>query len=213
MSTTHFPPKSYMMPSPTTILYVLFFWEVITAFKRKYTRRSTFKKALERSKITNKKLLVIGDPNNGFFNKLTGPDYTFGDVCIDLTGCPSANKELVVVHKGAVEDILPSLNLRDYVIFQSCVFEYVERYDIVKRHLENVNSDDLFMVHVEPWSLAAYIYPGFLLGDNSVPKRVFWKYPPFNSYVATFRNPLASHNKKCILLFIMSFIYFYNKNM
>jgi len=173
-------------------------WEFALAIKRKYTRRQVFEQATNRAKETGKKLLVIGDPNNGFFNTLTGPDYDYGDECIDLTGCPNAFSSNVIVHKGAVENILPTLDLQEFVIFQSCVFEYIEQYDIVRNLLENIAPEDLFFVNVEPWSLAAYIYPGFILGDDSVPKRVFVNYPPFDKYTCSFDNPFSRYNKELV---------------
>ena len=186
-----------------SVLHFFLIWEFLLALKRKHTRRIVFERARARSISTGKKLLVIGDPSNGFFNKITGSDYGYGDECIDLTGCPDADKEHVVIHKGSVEDILPLLDLSKYIIFQSCVFEYIDRYEVVKRTLENVSTEDLFFVNVEPWSFAAYIYPGFMLGDYSVPKRVFLSYPPFEKFTYAFDNPFARYNRLFISLVML----------
>lgn len=155
-------------------LLLILFYEVILAIKRKSTRRSTFATAAERARQTGKKLLVIGDPDGGFFNNLTGPDYTHGDVCIDLQGCSKADPTQTQVIKDKVEKILPRLDLSKYVIFTSCVYEYVEDFSTIEIALRDFPTEDFFVVNVEPYSLAAYIYPGYLLGDDSVPKRIFF---------------------------------------
>lgn len=179
----------------------LLIWEVVMALKRKFTRRQTFKAARDRAAATKKKLLVIGDPDNGFFNSITGKDYEYGDVCIDLTGCPNAPKD-AVVYKDVVQ-ALPEVNLDEYVIFESCVFEYIDDMEKVKKTLQRVAPENLFCVQVEPYSLAAYIYPGFLMGDDSIPKRIFTAYPPFDAKVDWFANPFMEWNKTvlfCMLL-------------
>jgi hypothetical protein len=188
------------MTNKVTILTVfLFLWELVAAFRRKHLRKSVFNRALHRARTTGKKLLVIGDPSHGFFNKITGPDYGYGDECIDFTGCPNA-PEGTIVHKDAVENVLPTLDLSEYVIFQSCVFEYVESFERVKSLLHHVPHEDLFFVQVSPWSIAAWLYVGFLVGDDSVPKRVFLRYPPFDSFTWPIKNPLAEWNKSILLV-------------
>lgn len=174
-------------------------WELYWSFDRKNQRRKTWVLAKKRALQTCKKLLVIGDPDNGFFNTITGRDYGHGDVCIDLNGCPKADTS-VKVYSENVETVLPKLNLNEYIIFQSCVFEYVNNFDAVRRSLESVPIENLFFVNVEPWCVAAYIYPGFLTGDYSVPKRVLYAYPPHNKYVGYFENDFAKKLVTAIIL-------------
>ena len=190
------------------LLAIIIFYELGLSFLRKSKRRRVFKQALERKRKTGKKLLVIGDPSGGFFNSITGVDYGYGDECVDLQGCPKADASKVIVHKDKVENVLPKLNLEEYVIFQSCVFEYVDEFSIVQKEIENVLTEDLYFVNVEPYSISAYLYGGFLVGDKSVPKRVLYKYPPDSNFVSYYANPLR-HVQKIVMGFTtISLIYF-----
>jgi len=114
---------------------------------RRNQRRFLYKKALERARKTGKKLLVVGDPNNGVFNSMLGPDYEPGDECLDITGCPKVD-DSVVKYKGKMEDILPQLDLQKRVVFISCVLEYVDDIDSVVKELSRMDEKDIFIVTV-----------------------------------------------------------------
>ena len=144
------------------IIFVIIIYEIIICIIRKLKRKIYYKKAVKRAKETNKKLLVIGDPYNGIASIVTGLDYKCGDVCIDLTGCPKCENAI----KGKLEDILPTLNLNEYVIYISCVLEYVDDLNGIMTHLNKLNKDDLFIVNVEWYSLMAYFYPYYLTNEQ-----------------------------------------------
>ena len=72
-------------------LFLLIIYENIISMIRKLKRRNQFKRASKRAQDTNKQLLVIGDPYNGVGSITTGSDYTCGDVCVDITGCPKCD--------------------------------------------------------------------------------------------------------------------------
>ena len=160
------------------IILIIVIYEIIICIIRKLKRKIYYKKALKRAKETNKKLLVIGDPYNGIASITTGLDYKCGDVCIDLTGCPKCENAI----KGKLEDILPTLNLNEYVIYISCVLEYVDDLDSIMTHLNKLNKDDLFIVNVEWYSLMAYFYPYYLTGERP-PKYI-------KSFMGYIKNPL-----------------------
>ena len=129
---------------------------------RKIKRRIVYQKAKKRAKLTGKKLLVIGDPYNGIASKSTGIDYSCGDICIDLTGCPACPESI----KGRLEDTIGTLKLEEYVIYVSCVLEYVDDLDYINTFLDKVKPDDLFVVNVEWYSFMAWFYPYFLTKER-----------------------------------------------
>jgi hypothetical protein len=131
--------------------------------------------AKTRSKETGKKLLVIGDPDNGFSNKYFGSDYGCGDLCVDLIGCNCPNQI-----KSKIETILPKLQTDSYVIYISCVLEYVDNnvIDGIITELKRVGGKDVFIVTVDPYSLTSIFYFGSLFtGESGAKRRIFTSYP------------------------------------
>lgn len=144
------------------IIFVIIIYEVCIMLLRKIKRRIVYQKAKKRAKETGKKLLVIGDPYNGIASKSTGIDYSCGDVCIDLTGCPMCPESI----KGRLEDTIGKLNLDEYVVYISCVLEYVDDLEYINKFLDKVNKKDLFVVNVEWYSFMAWFYPYFLTKER-----------------------------------------------
>lgn len=159
------------------LIFIIIFYEILITIYRKLKRRYLFKKALKRKKITNKKLLVIGDPYNGLASILTGPDYSCGDLNIDLTGCPKCDNSL----KNKLEDVIDTINLDDYVIYISCVLEYVDDIDKIINKINSVDPKDLFIVNVEWFSLSAYFYPYFLTNEKP-PKNILYSTNPIKYF-------------------------------
>lgn len=144
------------------VIIFIVLYEIVICFIRKIKRRIYYKQAVQRSKETNKKLLVIGDPYNGIASITTGLDYNCGDICVDITGCPKCETGI----KSKLEDYLPTINLNDYVIYISCVLEYTSDLPLIESYLNKVPPQDLFVVNVEWYSLMAYFYPFFLTGEQ-----------------------------------------------
>lgn len=169
-----------MVSSLAVAFFVVVVYEIFWMINRKAERRKIYSKALKKSQETGKKLLVIGDPNNGSGNKITGKDYECGDICVDLTGCPGCT----VGVKGDIRNVIKGMKDNEYVIFCSCVLEYVDGdiTDLVK-DLVRVSGGDLFIVSVEKWSIIAYIYYGRLLTGESGAKRIILEYPPYNNEI------------------------------
>ena len=149
--------------------------------KRKLNRRKLFKKAKKRALKTNKKLLVIGDPYNGVASISTGSDYSCGDLCIDITGCPKCSKSV----KAKLEDIITKINLDEYVIYISCVLEYVDELPKILSYLNKVNKKDIYVVTVEWYALNAYFYPYYLTNENPPKNIIYFK----NHKIKYFQNP------------------------
>lgn len=160
------------------IIIILIAYETAICILRKIKRRKLYKRAQERAKKTGKKLLVIGDPYNGIASKTTGCDYGCGDLCLDLTGCPNCPKSI----KGRLEDNIKKLKLKNYVVYISCVLEYVDDLPLIMSYLDKMNQDDLFVVNVEWYSFMAWFYPYYLTNER----------PPGNIYglIGYFENPL-----------------------
>jgi hypothetical protein len=163
------------------IIFIIIIYELFITYNRKRQRRFKYYLAKQRSLLTGKKLLVIGDPYNGLANISTGIDYDCGDLCIDLTGCPKCNNGI----KGKLEDIIKNINLDDYIIYISCVLEYVDDFPLILNYLNKINQDDLFIVNVEWYSLSAYFYPYFITKERP-PKYIIYNTKPFIKYFNNF---------------------------
>lgn len=150
-------------------IIIAILYETAIMYKRKMNRRKLFKKAQKRAKLTNKKLLVIGDPYNGVASISTGADYHCGDLCIDLTGCPKCTNSI----EAKLEDVISKINLNEYVIYISCVLEYVDKLPKILSYLNKVDRKNIFIVTVEWYSLNAYFYPYYLTNEQP-PKNIIY---------------------------------------
>lgn len=156
------------------IILLLLIFEFIVACHRKIRRRIEFERAQKRSNKTGKPLMVIGDPDNGAFSKFTGRDYGEGDITVDITGCPKCKNGV----KAKIEDLLPTLKTNSFVIYVSCVLEYVDDFPNVIQHLQRVSGGDLFIVNVEPYCISAYFYFGKYFTGEENSKRVIYSVNP-----------------------------------
>jgi len=150
-------------------IIIIIIYETTIMCKRKLNRRKLFKKAKKRANLTNKQLLVIGDPYNGVASISTGSDYNCGDLCIDLTGCPKCTNSI----EAKLEDIISEIDLNEYVIYISCVLEYVDELPKILSYLNKVNKKNIFIVTVEWYSLNAYFYPYYLTNEQP-PKNIIY---------------------------------------
>lgn len=150
-------------------------YESSIGVSRKFKRRRVFEMAKRRSKEIGLPLLVIGDPYNGLMSITTGAEYECGDVCLDLTGCTRCPNGI----KGKLEELLQTLKLDDYVVYISCVLEYVDDLELILSYLTKMNHKNLFIVNVEWFSLTAYFYPYFLTNEQP-PKYIIIKCPPWS---------------------------------
>lgn len=121
-----------------------------------YNDRKTYiyNLAKQRSKETNKPLMVIGDPKNGSYLNRTfnypvyGTPYGYGDLCIDLSGCPENKGNSL---KTKLEDIIDKFNTNSYVIYISQTLEYLDPkvLEYTLKHLIRVSNKDLFIVNMD----------------------------------------------------------------
>jgi len=129
------------------ILIFIIITDILLSIIRNIRRKNTYLKAEKISKIKNKKLLVIGSPDNGFWNKHICKAYGYGDVCLDLMGCNCSSQI-----KGDLFENLKKMKNNEYVIFESCVLEYIDSKllkDIYKE-IYRVSNGDYYGVRIFP---------------------------------------------------------------
>jgi hypothetical protein len=152
-------------------LILIVIYELYKSHLRSIRRRVVYNKAVITAQNKHKKLLVIGDPDNGGHNMIFGRDYDCGDVCLDLVGCKNCENSM----KAKIEDALPTFEDNSYVIFLSCVLEYIDKKSIsfVLKELKRVSGGDLFIVTVDPHTITALFYPTrFLTGESSAKRLI-----------------------------------------
>ena len=122
--------------------------DFIFSIYRIYRRTNVYQRALSVSKFLNKKLLVIGNPTAGFCNKNIYKAYDCGDICLDLNGCDDCQSQI----KGDVLEELKKLDTNSFVIYESCVLEYVDSNKIpeVRQELFRVSGGDYYEVRIFP---------------------------------------------------------------
>jgi hypothetical protein len=155
----------------------LAFRELGMWMSRVQDRKRLYEWAEHRSKELGRPLVVIGNPQGG----MTHMGYSTGDLCVDLTGCPTA-----APGKSVKADITKpgSIPVADdsSVIFVSCVLEYVK--DMEKAWNEIIRAagspSNVFICHVPKASFTAWLYPGARYVIDSAPP-----YTPTISYKST----------------------------
>lgn len=124
-------------------------WETAWWLHRRAKRARVYEQARARASLDGVPLVVVGAPDAG----ATG-GYPCGDVTVDIegSGCPASLKA----------DVTKRLPFEDgsVVVFVSCVLEYVEDYEAALSELCRISGGRIYIVRVEPWTLAAYFYPG-----------------------------------------------------
>jgi len=138
--------------------------ETLLLLYREYRRKTIYKLAQQRSNQLKKPLLVIGSPQAGFTHSIFGSTYGCGDVCLDLNGCHCNNSI-----KGDLLVELRKMKTNSYVIFESCVLEYIpsRRLAAINKELRRVAVDgEYYNVRIWP-SIYANLFvseePNFLV--------------------------------------------------
>lgn len=136
-----------------TVCFILFY---------AYTHRKNhmYTRALTMSKTMNKPLMVVGDPRTGTARNTATviaemDRYGYGDVCVDLTGCPFAPPS-TRKHKGDLLQFLNELGDDTHVIFISEVLEYLDNIDVVINALYRVSGGHLYIVKCGLWYPQTY---------------------------------------------------------
>lgn len=162
-----------MIPLLGKLALVFFCVETADALVvRRWWRRRSFRAALDKARELRRPLLVVGRPQAGFINAVVGPDYGCGDVCTDIVGCAPCPKDL----RGPLEEVLPRLATKSYVVYVSCTLEYVNDLPKCIRELERIAvPGGLFVVRVAPGSSTFWLWPGAKWVLSSAPPGP-WRY-------------------------------------
>jgi len=124
-------------------------WEAAWWARRRYRRSTVYQQALAYAHSIDRPLVVIGAPDSGATS-----GYGCGDITLDLalSSCPNS----------IVADVTKTIPLANdsCVCFVSCVLEYVNDHIAALNEIQRISGGQIFWVGVEPWTLAAYLYPG-----------------------------------------------------
>ena len=145
------------------IIILILILEIISGLYRQYNRIIEYNKAYELSKELNKPLLVIGSPNNGFSSQIFGLTYPCGDLCIDIVGCEGCKNQI----KGDALQVLKKMKDNSYIIFESCVLEFIQYNKLVREEILRVSGNKYFEVRIGLSLLNLGYYPGGLFTDES----------------------------------------------
>lgn len=124
-------------------------WEFCWWLRRRNLRGTMFDAAKADAKRQGKPLVVIGAPDGGVTS-----GYGCGDVTVDLVPSVCENHIQADITKG-----LPFAD-DSAVVLVSCVLEYVDDFEAAMREIRRVGGRSVYIVRVEPWTFAAYLYPG-----------------------------------------------------
>lgn len=135
------------------LYFVIFLFVYIITYKVQKRKSYIYKLAKKRTDETNKLLMVIGDPINGSFfhryftHKILGPPYDYGDVSIDISGCPENKGHSI---KSKLENVIHKFHTNSYVIYISQTLEYIDPklLNYVLKELIRVSNKDLFIVNM-----------------------------------------------------------------
>lgn len=144
-------------PISAVILGGTALYEGVKARQKWIERRDMFIKAQERAIALERPLLVVGNPDAGIATRMWRA-YQCGDLCVDLTGCPTCPvQQQIDITKG-----LPEIPDNSAVVYVSCVLEYTNDPEAAAKHLMRVAGapENLFLVTVDPNTLTSYLYPG-----------------------------------------------------
>lgn len=161
------------------IYFILCF--VDSFFIRNLKKYLLYKKAFSKAKKQNKKLVVVGSPHLSMgtggvvgyvTEKIIGPIYGCGDVCVDLIGCLKCPESIT----GDILNYLRSQEDNSCVLFSTGVFEFVPNYKEIKKEIDRTCIEN-YTDYYSPWNITWYVY-----GCNSSkcglfvnsPNRVFW---------------------------------------
>jgi hypothetical protein len=157
-------------------LILLLINEFIQGYYRHKNRSYIFQLARERSNITNKPLIIVGDPHNGTGSNLYGMLLGYGysvekdDILIDLEPCNKCiNKPNTI--KGDLKEILKEFKNDSYIIYISCTLEYIENIEDTLSEIYRVsgNNKNLFINHIQSNTISSYFY----LHKDKVFNRIF----------------------------------------
>jgi hypothetical protein len=144
--------------------------------RRVRDRKRMLATARRRADKLGRKLVVIGDPGGGVTHQTY--DDAYGDVCIDLTGCPKAPSNVVRL----ALDVSTSIPLESdaYVVFVCYVLELVPEIDNAYAEILRIagSEENIFMLALAPTEMATRTYPGVRWHIHQMPPSGPLEYAP-----------------------------------
>lgn len=138
-----------MVPLLVGAAVALVTWETGWWAHRRRRRTTVFEYARGYAHSIGRPLVVVGAPDGGVTS-----GYGCGDYTIDMAPsmCPNSIQA----------DITKRLPFEDdsTVVFVSCVLEYVNHAGDAIAELARISGGHMFVVGVEPWTFASFLYPG-----------------------------------------------------
>ena len=166
------------------IIIFLFIKNLISTNKKAV---ELYKKARLHSRQQNKKLLVLGSPTSmsgklfSYFTEI----YGCGDICIDMNCCKNCDKTIC----DKVENILHKFPSNKYIIFESGLFEVVDKdklnYIINQMYRIAGSKNNIYSFHHIQYNkfyyqyIWNYLYK--LINEGNI-NRFIIEYPPNNYY-------------------------------
>jgi hypothetical protein len=155
------------------VILILVLLQIIPSLSKLLQQYNLYNLAKIKSKETNKKLLIIGDPSGGILNKIINFN-NCGDICIDMNGC-----KCPVSIKSKLENILYKYKTGSVVIFESSTFCMIEDIHNIIQECLRISGGDIYSVlpqHSLIYKLIGrHIYKIF---GEGVPKWNLLKAPP-----------------------------------
>ena len=157
-----------MKPVYLQVFVIIIALEISLSIIRSFKRKRNFRLALANKHKTGKRLLVIGDPNNGGWSSVIGKEYGCGDICTDLVGCKKCPNQI----QGNLLDVLKSFPNNSVVVYESCVLEYVPELREVQQEIKRISNNDIYSTRIGPSLMYLWYFPS-----------LWTKEPQINNYL------------------------------
>jgi hypothetical protein len=116
----------------------------------------------------NTPLLVIGALDRGSLSSKIGQllnlTYKHGDFCLDINGCSCKNSI-----KEDIYIFLKKQKSKSFIIFISCVLDYIDNIDLVFKEIKRVSDDNFKIVYIN--NLIEFNFLGSYYENNKFLKR------------------------------------------
>lgn len=181
-SLIYFLFRIIMQPRYFIVIWV--FYEYMLAKQRESRFAAACIAALKRARTSGKGVLLLGEKPDDW------DDHGVNTLHIES-------------HDLLYKDVLRN---EDYIILESFIFENMDTdtFEKVKNTLRMRSPKDLFLVHMQPYSLFAWIHQWRTCKIHdiptcrTVPNRVFLFYPPTYNFVYTVDNPFKRYERYAV---------------
>lgn len=169
-----------------TVLVILSY-ETLHGYYRQINRKKLYSLAVKQSNDSGRKLIVVGDPHNGFgsmfFNTLLGQSYDVKDILIDINPCEYCLANYKVLNGDLCEQ-LKTLESDKYVIYISFVLEYILNLEETISEIYRVcgSNANIFVNYIDENSLISRYYPSFLFNHNPS-TNIITEAPPNSTHI------------------------------